>query len=78
MLVASSPEILCRVDKERTVVNRPLAGRACGKTQEEDEALEVDLLAPRRRGTRHSSTSVATTSDACRRLDRQGGETHGD
>ena len=54
MLVASSPEILCRVDKERTVVNRPLAGtRMRGKTQEEDEALEVDLLADEKERAEH-------------------------
>lgn len=54
ILVASSPEILCRVNKERTVVNRPLAGtRMRGKTQEEDEALEVDLLADEKERAEH-------------------------
>jgi len=54
ILVASSPEILCRVDKARTVVNRPLAGtRMRGKTPEEDEALEVDLLADQKECAEH-------------------------
>lgn len=43
VLVASSPEILCRV-KDGEVVNRPLAGtRKRGKTEEEDNALETEL-----------------------------------
>ncbi|MBY0311017.1 MAG: anthranilate synthase component I [Phycisphaerales bacterium] len=49
ILVASSPEILCRVRRqqgERIVTNRPLAGtRKRGTTPEEDLALERDLLA---------------------------------
>ena len=46
ILVASSPEILCRVDQSRIVTNRPLAGtRPRGATVEEDKALEADLLA---------------------------------
>ena len=54
ILVASSPEILCRTDKERTVVNRPLAGtRMRGKTEEEDVALEVDLLADEKEKAEH-------------------------
>ncbi|MEM9416384.1 MAG: anthranilate synthase component I [Planctomycetota bacterium] len=45
MLVASSPEILCRV-KDGKVVNRPLAGtRRRGATTAEDESLEQELLA---------------------------------
>lgn len=44
ILVASSPEILCRVEKN-VVTNRPLAGtRRRGRTPEEDLALEKDLL----------------------------------
>jgi len=43
MLVASSPEILCRV-KDGQVVNRPLAGtRKRGVTPDEDDALEAEL-----------------------------------
>ncbi len=43
ILVASSPEILCRC-RDGHVVNRPLAGtRRRGKTEEEDLALEKDL-----------------------------------
>jgi anthranilate synthase component I len=43
ILVASSPEILCRC-RNGHVVNRPLAGtRRRGKTKEEDEALEIEL-----------------------------------
>lgn len=49
ILVASSPEILCRVragDGVPVVTNRPLAGtRKRGATPEEDAALEKDLLA---------------------------------
>jgi anthranilate synthase component I len=54
ILVASSPEILCRVRAEsgpegrrtqRIVTNRPLAGtRKRGSTPDEDRALERDLL----------------------------------
>lgn len=48
MLVASSPEILCRVTGDGTVVNRPLAGtRKRGANAEEDLALEKDLLVRR-------------------------------
>jgi len=43
VLVASSPEILCRV-KDRTLTNRPLAGtRKRGGTPEQDDALEREL-----------------------------------
>ncbi len=50
LLVASSPEILCRVrragDGGLVVTNRPLAGtRRRGRTPEEDRALERELLA---------------------------------
>ncbi|MEM1184425.1 MAG: anthranilate synthase component I [Planctomycetota bacterium] len=49
ILVASSPEILCRVERnangESIVTNRPLAGtRPRGRTTDEDAALERDLL----------------------------------
>ena len=44
-LVGSSPEILCRVE-DGIVTNRPLAGtRRRGETEEEDAALEAELLA---------------------------------
>jgi anthranilate synthase component I len=43
-LVGASPEILCRVE-DGIVTNRPLAGtRRRGKTEEEDLALEAELL----------------------------------
>ncbi|MCC5823967.1 MAG: chorismate-binding protein [Planctomycetes bacterium] len=56
ILVASSPEILCRVRRETAggeggegglvLTNRPLAGtRRRGRTAEEDKALEAELLA---------------------------------
>lgn len=53
ILVASSPEILCRVrraaggqDGGLVLTNRPLAGtRRRGRTAEEDKALEAELLA---------------------------------
>ncbi len=45
MLVASSPEILCRV-RDNTVTNRPLAGtRKRGATAAEDAAMEAELIA---------------------------------
>ncbi len=45
MLVASSPEILCRVEG-RTITNRPLAGtRKRGGDDIEDQALEAELQA---------------------------------
>lgn len=57
ILVASSPEILCRVRTSpdgRTVTNRPLAGtRKRGKTPEEDAALESDLLADPKERAEH-------------------------
>jgi len=44
-LVGASPEILCRVE-DGIVTNRPLAGtRRRGETEEEDTALEAELLA---------------------------------
>jgi anthranilate synthase component 1 len=44
-IVSSSPEILARVE-DGTIVNRPLAGtRRRGHTDEEDKALEAELLA---------------------------------
>ncbi len=59
ILVASSPEILCRVRRETergalVVTNRPLAGtRPRGATAEEDEALERDLLADDKERAEH-------------------------
>ena len=53
MLVAASPEILCRVH-DGTVVNRPLAGtRRRGETLEEDAALEAELLADEKERAEH-------------------------
>ncbi len=53
ILVASSPEILCRCEGRR-VTNRPLAGtRRRGATPEEDEALEADLLADGKERAEH-------------------------
>ncbi|CAI7933596.1 unnamed protein product, partial [Closterium sp. NIES-54] len=53
ILVASSPEILCRISGS-TVVNRPLAGtRRRGQTAEEDLALEEDLLADEKEVAEH-------------------------
>ncbi len=58
ILVASSPEILCRVrtraDGARVVTNRPLAGtRRRGATPEEDAALEAELLADAKERAEH-------------------------
>lgn len=61
ILVASSPEILCRVrqseekSNEFIVTNRPLAGtRRRGKTPEEDQAMELDLLNDPKEISEHS------------------------
>ncbi len=59
ILVASSPEILCRVrtdraSGERIVTNRPLAGtRRRGPTPAEDAALEAELLADEKERSEH-------------------------
>jgi anthranilate synthase component 1 len=58
ILVASSPEILCRVRKDpqgkRIVTNRPLAGtRKRGDTPEQDLALERELLADEKERAEH-------------------------
>lgn len=53
MLVAASPEILCRVH-ESNVVNRPLAGtRPRGADEAEDKALEKELLADEKERAEH-------------------------
>jgi len=53
MLVGSSPEILCRVHHGE-VISRPLAGtRPRGKTQEEDQKLEAQLLADPKERSEH-------------------------
>ncbi len=58
ILVASSPEILCRVERADNagfmVTNRPLAGtRKRGKTPAEDLALERELLADEKERAEH-------------------------
>eukprot|EP00262_Sarcandra_glabra_P021590 TRINITY_DN9218_c0_g1_i1.p1 TRINITY_DN9218_c0_g1~~TRINITY_DN9218_c0_g1_i1.p1 ORF type:complete len:592 (-),score=88.05 TRINITY_DN9218_c0_g1_i1:186-1961(-) len=53
ILVASSPEILTRV-KKRKIVNRPLAGTVRrGKTNNEDEMLEKQLLSDEKQCAEH-------------------------
>ena len=53
ILVASSPEILCRV-RDGVVYNRPLAGtRRRGGTEDEDRALERELLADDKERAEH-------------------------
>ncbi|MEO1008390.1 MAG: chorismate-binding protein [Planctomycetota bacterium] len=61
ILVASSPEILCRVRRDEAdatalvVTNRPLAGtRRRGATPEEDAALERELLADHKELSEHA------------------------
>ncbi|HTW93263.1 MAG TPA: anthranilate synthase component I, partial [Tepidisphaeraceae bacterium] len=52
-LIGSSPEILCRV-QDRVVTSRPLAGtRRRGASQEEDQALEKELLADPKERAEH-------------------------
>ena len=54
VLVASSPEILCRVDRAGVVTNRPLAGtRRRGVDAAEDVALETELLADEKERSEH-------------------------
>ncbi|MGB9626725.1 MAG: anthranilate synthase component I family protein, partial [Phycisphaerae bacterium] len=53
VLVGSSPEIMCRVE-DGVVTNRPLAGtRRRGRTEEEDLALERELLADPKERAEH-------------------------
>ena len=53
ILVAASPEILCRV-RDGRVVNRPLAGtRRRGRDEAEDRALEAELLADEKERAEH-------------------------
>ena len=53
-IVGSSPEILTRVDNNNIVTVRPIAGtRPRGKTNEEDLALEVDLLSDHKEIAEH-------------------------
>ncbi|MFI4894146.1 MAG: anthranilate synthase component I [Phycisphaerales bacterium JB058] len=59
ILVAASPEILCRVRRkesgELVVTNRPLAGtRRRGKDEDEDRALERELLADEKECAEHA------------------------
>ena len=59
ILVASSPEILCRVRRDESdrmiVTNRPLAGtRRRGRTPHEDLEMEQDLLADPKEIAEHS------------------------
>lgn len=52
-LVGASPEVMCAV-KDGVVTNRPLAGtRRRGKTDEEDQALEKELLADPKERAEH-------------------------
>src|SRR5690554_5492990 len=52
-LIGSSPEILCRV-ADRQVTSRPLAGtRRRGATEQEDKALEAELLADPKERAEH-------------------------
>ena len=54
ILVASSPEILCRVTSDRVVTNRPLAGtRRRGADPAADAAAEADLLADEKERAEH-------------------------
>ncbi len=57
ILVASSPEILCRVRREGealVLTNRPLAGtRKRGETEAQDLALEAELLADEKERAEH-------------------------
>merc|ERR1719399_2110519 len=64
IVVASSPEILCRVDRDREVTNRPLAGtRKRGEDPEADAALEADLLADEKERSKNGSVKVRSMFD---------------
>jgi len=53
ILVGASPEIMCRVE-DGIITNRPLAGtRPRGRTEEEDLALEKELLADPKERAEH-------------------------
>ena len=53
VLIGSSPEIMCRVE-DGIITNRPLAGtRPRGKTEQEDKALEIELLADPKERAEH-------------------------
>ncbi|HIG88405.1 MAG TPA: anthranilate synthase component I, partial [Candidatus Thioglobus sp.] len=53
-IVGSSPEILTRVDGNRKATVRPIAGtRSRGKNEQEDSALEKDLLADEKEIAEH-------------------------
>ena len=53
-IVGSSPEILTRVDNNNIATVRPIAGtRSRGKTAEEDEQLEQDLLSDEKEIAEH-------------------------
>lgn len=53
ILVASSPEILCRC-RDKNVISRPLAGtRKRGNNEQEDSDLEADLLADEKEKAEH-------------------------
>lgn len=53
-LVGASPEMLVKVDENRTVETHPIAGtRKRGKTPEEDQALAVELLADEKERAEH-------------------------
>ena len=53
ILVAASPEILCRV-RDEIVTSRPLAGtRRRGRTEDEDLALEAELLSDEKERAEH-------------------------
>jgi len=53
-IVGSSPEILTRVDNNNIAIIRPIAGtRSRGKTTEEDQKLEQDLLSDEKEVAEH-------------------------
>ncbi|MEM9166533.1 MAG: chorismate-binding protein [Planctomycetota bacterium] len=74
ILVAASPEILCRVHTSdvgvRTVTNRPLAGtRKRGSTPDEDAALERDLLSDPKETAEHAMLVDLARNDVGRVAD---------
>jgi anthranilate synthase component 1 len=65
-IVSASPEILARVE-DRLITVRPLAGtRRRGRTEEEDEALEEELLADAKEVAEHLMLIDLSRNDAGR------------
>ena len=71
MIVGSSPEILTKVDSNRKVTVRPIAGtRSRGKNEAEDLALEKDLLSDEKEIAEHLMLIDLGRNDLGRKIGR--------